>query len=239
MLRSALLLAALCGAPAFAQSVTLDRVDPQVVAGDPLSVTFTAQAGPDQPIDKIVAVVTDPKGRTLTDRNLSTADLAPGTSLTKSSSDRVPPRSLAGAYQVRAEARAFDGSVLATSQTESFVVIAPDETPRSPFPGFSLRVSNVPATVSAGTPITLDLSIVNSTDQTADKVFAIVTDPSGRVLTRTLLAADVKPGKTLERTVSESIPPGTKRGTYRVQIQALSPTGEVLGMRPASFEVTD
>ena len=236
--RPSTLLAALLllAAPAVsAQTLTVSDVSSPVVAGESVSISFTLENGPEV-VDQIVAVVTDPNGRALSPRNLHAGDIAAGATFSKTSSKPIPEQAPPGTYSVQVQAWSADREVIASAPA-SFVVLGP--TLMRPTPGLALSVPRITSSVPAGGELSLDLVLANNSGQPIDQVIAVVTDPSGRTLNaRNLHAGTVNTGKTLQKTVTRTIPANALAGTYQVQILARSADGTILAAQPTSFTVT-
>ena len=218
-----------------AAQITITDVTSAVTAGDPFIISFDLSNMSGGPIDKVVAAVVDPKGRTLTPRNLYTRDIKAGDTISQTSRQAVPSRSNVGTYQVQVQALTADGTVVGTADTAFDVVGVSDGIERD---GLRLMVDDVPAQVESGGRIRVRVSFTNTSTCTVDRVYALVVDPRGRLLNvQGIFSGAIAPGMDFERTHGSPIPATFPLGTYQVQFQARCDDGSIVASVPASFEV--
>ena len=105
--------------------------------------------------------------------------------------------------------------------------------------GVTLTVADVSDPVVAGQRVTFDLSVVNGSSGDVAGVGALVTDPNGRTLRQrlNLYGGTIAPGESFSSPRSKRIPAGAVLGTYTADIQAVSPSGDVLASQTITFEV--
>ena len=211
-------------------------IDDVALAGQSVQVTFELANHSSQTVDKVVAIPTGPAGQWMNTRNLHTRDVLAGASLVKQSRHDVPDGSSPGTYQVRVQALAADGTVLRSIDTSFDVVNFSRPLDAN---GLHLEVSDMPAQISAGQPVTGRVSFTNHSDRSVLRVFALVQAPNGRLLSARGIAQNVVvPGAAFDRAFHERTLEATRPGTYRVQFQALCDDGTLVATTPATFEVT-
>ena len=105
--------------------------------------------------------------------------------------------------------------------------------------GVTLTVVDVSDPVVAGQRVTFDLTVVNGSSGTVAGVGAVVTDPNGRTLRQrlNLYGGTIAAGESFSNPRSKRIPAGAVPGTYTADIQAVSPSGDVLASQTITFEV--
>ena len=216
--------------------ITITDVTSAVIAGEAFVISFDLSNTSGGSIDKVVASVVDPKGRTLTPRNLYTRDIKPGATISQTSRQPVPGRSNLGTYQVQVQALTADGTVVGTADTQFDVLGVSDGGVGRD--GLNLVVDNVPAQVESGGRIQVRVSFTNTSTCTVDRVYALVVDPNGRLLNvQGIFSGAITPGMDFERTHGSRIPSNFPLGTYQVQFQARCDDGTIVASVPASFEV--
>ena len=222
--------------PTATAQITVTDITSPVIAGDPLDISFDLSNTSGGSIDKVVASVVDPKGRTLTPRNLYTRDIKPGATLSKTSRHPVPEGSVPGTYQVQVQALTSEGAIVGTANTEFVVLNFSESLERE---GLRLNVDDMSAQLESGERIRARVSFTNNSTHTVDRVYAMVVDPNGRILNvQGIYSGAVTPGMFFERTHGSRIPDTFPLGTYRVQFHARCDDGTLLASTPMSFEVT-
>ena len=107
-----------------------------------------------------------------------------------------------------------------------------------PSSGVSLDLVHIESPVLAGTDIDLTFTVTNDSPQPVARVVAVVTDPTGRVLsTRSLHGGTIEAGHSLTKSPKRSIPAQAIPGTYRVSIEALAEDGSTLASVPRQFDM--
>ena len=217
-------------------SIQMSDMSAPIIAGSSVDFEFTVANNSDAPVAGIVAVLTDPTGRTLSQRSIHGGTINPGVTLTKNPSRPIPDGALPGTYTMSLEARGEDGTTLASTPM-AFDVLS---TTRSfETPGMVMSFSDYPVSVSAGGMFGAQISVANDTPDTIDRVYAVVIDPSGRVLTaRNIHSGDIRPGRHLQKSYEQIVTAQAMVGTYQVQIQCRSAAGMIVSTMPFSFDVT-
>ena len=237
----AMLLLASIGTAAHAQTdtgVTIAMTDmtAPIIAGHDVDMSFTVTNASTQDVAGIVAVLVDPTGRTLSTRAIHSGTIPAGATFSKSPTERVPPRAIPGTYSMSLEARAADGTTLASTPRQFDVL---STTRAFATPGMEFVLPEVSSSVAAGGTFSAHVQVMNETPHTINRVYAVVIDPTGRVLTaRSIHGGDIGPAALLDKVYREGVAPNAMIGTYQVQIQCRSTEGQILSTSPFSFDVT-
>ena len=126
---------------------------------------------------------------------------------------------------------------LALSATLAFQMLTPTAGAQ-PAATAQITVTDITSPVIAGDPLDLSFDLSNTSGGLIDKVVAAVQDPKGRDMTpRNLYTRDIQPGATVSGTSRHAVPSGSLPGTYRVQVQALTAAGAVVGTASTEFVV--